>query len=88
MEVISLLGHELIHAINHCRSGHGQAFQQLSRALKCIHHLQVPMNKWRETLTRFRAIAQQLGHYPRAGALSSESFNFASKHAVKEMADV
>ena len=34
VDVLSLLVHELIHAIDDCKSGHGEGFQKISAALK------------------------------------------------------
>jgi hypothetical protein len=74
VDVISLLVHELIHAVDDCKSNHGPGFQKISRALRCTDNRHVPMNEWRETIERYRAMALQLGRYPRAGVRYRETF--------------
>ena len=79
VNVLGLLVHELIHAVDDCRSGHGKTFQEMSLALKCSDNLKVPLSVWREALDRHKKIADQLGRYPRSGVNYADSFNFEVK---------
>lgn len=86
VDVISLLVHELIHAIDDCKSGHGPQFQKISRELKCTDNPKVPVNEWRETIEIYREMALQLGRYPRAGVRYSDTFNCRQQDAQERMA--
>jgi hypothetical protein len=76
VDVLSLLVHELVHAIDDCKSGHGEGFQKISVALKCGDNLSVPNMEFREQVQKYRTIADKLGRYPRSGVNYSKSFNF------------
>ena len=76
VDVIGILTHELIHALDDCANGHGPVFQEISRALKCPDNLTVPTNEWREFVEQSREIAKQLGRYPRAGVRYRQTFDF------------
>lgn len=65
VDVLAVLAHELVHAIDDCQSGHGAGFQKISFALKLSDNPQVSLADFRETIENFRAIAITLGKYPR-----------------------
>jgi hypothetical protein len=75
LDVLGILVHELIHAVDDCKSGHGPGFQKISREMKCGDNLKVPIREWFETVERHRVIACELGRYPRAGVRYSKSFD-------------
>lgn len=75
VEVLDLLVHELVHAIDDCQSGHGENFQKISAALKCGDNLSVPPMEFRGQVQKYRAIADQLGRYPRSGVKYKHSFD-------------
>jgi hypothetical protein len=76
VDVLSILVHELIHAVDDCKSGHGQRFQEISLALGCSDNLSVPLSKCRQSIERYRNIANQLGRYPRSGVNYRTTFDF------------
>lgn len=75
VEVLSLLVHELIHAIDDCKSGHGEGFQKISCALKCADNPSVSHQEFREQVQKYRTIADQLGRYPRSGVNYKDTFD-------------
>lgn len=86
VDVIALLVHELIHAVDDCKSSHGPGFQKISRALRCTDNRHVPLNEWRETVERYRAMARQLGRYPRAGVRYRETYKRSAMPEPQRMA--
>jgi len=86
VDVISILVHELIHAIDDCKSGHGAGFQKISRDLQCTDNLKVPLHEFKETMNFYRQMALQLGRYPRAGVRYSDTFNIKMPEAMEKMA--
>ncbi|MGV1045457.1 hypothetical protein [Limnohabitans sp.] len=76
VNVLSLLVHELIHAIDDCKSGHGEGFLKISYALKCADNPSVSVLEFREKVQQYRAIADQLGRYPRSGVNYTNTFDF------------
>ena len=86
VDVISLLVHELIHAVDDCKSGHGPVFQRISRELRCTDNLRVPLSEFRETIEFYRTMALKLGRYPRAGVRYSETFDCKEQEQLERMA--
>jgi hypothetical protein len=76
VDVLGILVHELVHAVDDCKSGHGEPFQKIAAALKCGDNLSVPLMEFRETVQRHRAIADKLGRYPRSGVNYKTTFDF------------
>lgn len=76
VEVLGILVHELVHAVDDCQSGHGETFKKITKALKCGDNLSVSLSEFRETVERHRAIADKLGRYPRSGVNYRTTFNF------------
>lgn len=64
IDVLGLLVHELIHAVDDCQSGHGKTFQEMSFALKCSDNLKVPLSAWREGLDRHKKIGARQHRRP------------------------
>ena len=65
--VLEVLAHEIIHAINDCTDGHGPMFQNIA---KSIHHPNYRFSKLQDQIIFegiTRSMALQLGRYPRAG---------------------
>ncbi len=75
VEVISILVHELIHAIDDCEHGHGPVFQKIAQDLKCTDAKKVNMRDWRETVEVYRDMALVLGRYPRNGVTYATTFD-------------
>jgi hypothetical protein len=76
VEVLGILVHELIHAVDDCKSGHGEQFQKISQELGSPDNLSVPSEIWRRSIDRYRKIADQLGRYPRSGVNYRTAFDF------------
>lgn len=74
VEVLSILAHELIHAINDCQDGHGPVFQEMSRSLHLPSNRRVDISNRKLAIRRFREMAQELGPFPRGGVSFSENY--------------
>ena len=64
---LSVLAHELVHAIDDCKSGHGETFKQISKDLKLTDCTQVGLLDFRETVDFYRRVLAKIGRYPRSG---------------------
>ena len=64
---LSVLAHELVHAIDDCESGHGPRFKQISKDLKLTDCAQVSLSDFRDTVDFYRRILGKIGRYPRSG---------------------
>lgn len=64
---LSVLAHELVHAVDDCASGHGATFKKISKDLKLTDCMQVGMHDFRETVDFYRRVLAEIGRYPRSG---------------------
>lgn len=83
MTVLSTLAHELVHAIDDCKSIHGAAFKKISKDLKLTDCPEVSLSDFRETIDFHRRVLQKIGRYPRGGIRYLDSFNPPLTHLPK-----
>lgn len=67
LNVLVTLAHELVHAIDDCKNGHGPVFKKISKDLKLADCLAVNLADFHETFKFYRWMLDQLGRYPRGG---------------------
>jgi len=71
-EVLGVIFHELVHAVDDCKSGHGKAFKQIATHIgltgKMIH-----AHPGEELSKKVQQMAESLGHYPHKRLLSKTS---------------
>lgn len=75
VDIIYLLAHELIHAIDDVFSGHGATFKSIARDLGLSEGGKVRYVDFVNTLKAFTEIAEPLGRYPRSGITYEETFS-------------
>jgi hypothetical protein len=63
VDILSILGHELVHAVDNCNDGHGEVFKRISTGVgyEFINGVDVPTRSLRERLKEF---SFQLGAFP------------------------
>lgn len=82
INVLSVLAHEIIHAINDCADGHRPMFQKIA---KSIHHPDYRFSKLQDLIIFegiMRPMALRLGRYPRAGVTYRSSFTSLARQKI------
>jgi hypothetical protein len=85
VDLIFLLAHELIHAVDNCRSGHGDRFKSIARDLGMIEGGEIPKEVYDETCLEFSKIYERLGRYPRSGVNYVDSLQIPNPNSHKEV---
>jgi hypothetical protein len=86
IQVLSTLGHELVHAIDDCKHRHGPVFQQISKDLKLTDCRAVSMIDFLETVKFYRWMLDELGRYPRGGY--HRRYGFPSNEASMQSKEI
>ena len=75
-EIIDVLAHELIHAIDDCFSMHGETFKDVARTIGLYERgiRGISEVDYKNCLKKFSEIANALGRYPRSGVNYKETF--------------
>lgn len=74
LDVLNILAHELIHAVDDCFTNHGSTFRDIAVDLGMPDSGDLIFDGNEEILAIFSRIALPLGRYPRAGITYADSF--------------
>jgi hypothetical protein len=74
MDIMYVLAHELIHAVDDAFSGHGATFKSIARDIGLSEGGNVNWIDYSNTQKVFASISEPLGKYPRSGITYLESF--------------
>lgn len=90
LEVLDVLGHELIHAVDDCQSGHGKMFTKISKTVGYTGGKHSAAKA--EMVAFFTTLVAQLGEYPHAATIlktkSQKENTGLHKFACPEHGDV
>lgn len=75
MDIMYLLAHELIHAVDDVFSGHGATFKSIARDIGLNEGGKVSWINYLNTQKVFASISEPLGKYPRGGVTYLDSFS-------------
>jgi hypothetical protein len=78
LDVLNILAHELIHAVDDCFSMHGPTFKEIALDLGMTDSGDLFYDGNDKILEIFSRIALPLGRYPRAGITYEESFQLCN----------
>jgi hypothetical protein len=66
LDLLWLLGHELIHAVDNCVHGHGEVFDEIARMVGYWPHKNATLNDAKRFDGMVESMVEQLGRYPRS----------------------
>lgn len=69
VDVLSILGHELIHAVDDCKNGHKKPFYDIAKNIGHWDSPKLSFHEMRKFLNELEAMAVELGRYPRTPLL-------------------
>lgn len=83
LSVLDVLGHELLHAVDDCRSGHGRDFRHASKRVGYTGGKRAAATG--DTLTWLKTLLPRLGVYPHA-AMTLPAKRTGSQHGLHKLA--
>ena len=84
VRVLDVLAHELIHAIDDCKSGHKGAFAKIAKGIGLTGKMTATV-AGDELKARLEAIAADLGEYPHAALASAQGADGPKKQTTRMM---
>ena len=67
IDILGVIAHEVVHAIDDCKNGHGKAFQDISYNMRLTDCKRVNLTDFRETIRLYESFGDQLGRFPHPG---------------------
>lgn len=87
IDMIFLIAHELIHAVDNCYSGHGDRFKSIARDLGMPEGGVISKAQYVETYFEFKDIHKRIGRYPRLGVTYEHTLTPINPNALEERLD-
>ncbi len=83
VEVLGTLLHEMIHAVDDCKSGHRKGFIDIAKPLGFVSKWTSSCNRSEELTERLKGLAERLGDFPSAAIVSGAAADTPPKQSTR-----
>ena len=83
IQLLYTIAHELIHAVDNCRNGHGREFKKIAKHIRHPDCGELNAIEILQTEVLYKSIADDLGAYPRKGVNFQQGFNVPNPYYLE-----